>query len=354
MAKEKISQEDKALERFADLMIQKLETIQADWKKPWFVNGASTSMPCNLNGRLYNGMNSFMLMLEAECKGYELPVWCTFDRAMLLNKSDKNETAGLVRIVKGEESFPVFITTWTYVHRETKEKIKHSDWQQLSEEERGKYQGCPRLQVYRVFNVAQTNIKEARPALYQKLLERYGPKTKPELNAGEEFVFPAMDFMISHNEWICPIKSVYGDDAYYSISKDEIVVPEKEQFKDGESFYANLAHEMAHSTGAGSRLNRLYPTSFGSREYAKEELVAELTAALTSQRYGMDKCIKEDSAAYLSCWLLSLKEEPSFIKTVLLDVKRAYDMVYGYIDMANCKMRQEAEKDIWVMPEQNL
>ena len=87
--------------------------------------------------------------------------------------------------------------------------------------------------------------------------------------------------MIEHDEWICPIKPTYGDNAYYSISKKEIVIPEKGQFKDGESFYSNLFHEMAHSTGAEEHLNRLKPgQSFGSKEYSAEELKAEMTAAL--------------------------------------------------------------------------
>jgi hypothetical protein len=149
--------------------------------------------------------------------------------------------------------------------------------------------------------------------------------------------------MIKDNEWICPIKPTYGDEAYYSISKAEIVIPEKRQFKDGESFYSNLAHEMAHSTGADNHLGRLKPTSFGSKEYAREELVAELSAALVSQRYGMSKNIKEDSAAYIRCWLESLREEPQFIKTVLTDVKKASHMINQHIDAVQIKIDQEKE-----------
>lgn len=103
------------------------------------------------------------------------------------------------------------------------------------------------------------------------------------LNQGDDFSFPAMDKIIKENGWICPIKPVYGDNAYYSISKNEIVIPEKRQFKDGESFYTNLGHEMAHSTGSENHLGRLKPASFGSAEYAREELVAELSAALVAQ-----------------------------------------------------------------------
>lgn len=95
----------------------------------------------------------------------------------------------------------------------------------------------------------------------------------------------------------------------------------KEQFQSGEAFYGTLFHEMVHSTGAEGVLDRLQPTSFGSKEYAREELVAELGSALIAQRYGMTKHIKEDSCAYLKGWLDELKESPQFIKTTLLDVK---------------------------------
>lgn len=138
----------------------------------------------------------------------------------------------------------------------------------------------------------------------------------------EQFAFEPVDRMIADNRWICPIKPMFGDSAYFSISKNEIVMPEKRQFKDGESFYSNLFHEMGHSTGAEGQLDRIKPATFGSAEYAREELVAELTAALTAQRYGMTKHLKGDSAAYLKSWLDSLKESPQFIKTTLLDVKK--------------------------------
>ena len=350
------SAEDRALDKFAELMIEKLQTIQADWKKPWFTQGVSTSLPKNLSGREYNGMNSMMLMLHAEKMGYELPVWCTFDRVAGLNftkdkqgrKSELKDSEGkplpLVSVRKGERSFPVFITTFTCVNSENKERIKYDDYKQLTEEERSKYNVYPKLQVYNVFNVSQTNLKEARPELYQKLVDQ-NTQQRPEIvKNGDEFTFPAMDKMIAENKWVCPIKPTYGDDAYYSISKQEIVVPEKRQFKSGESFYANLAHEMAHSTGAENLLNRLKISAFGSQEYGREECVAEMTAALTSQRYGMEKCIKEDSIPYLKNWLDSLKQDPSFIKSVLLDVKKASSMINQHIDKVQLEIDQEKEQ----------
>ena len=345
--------EDRALDKFAEMMIERISSIQQDWKKPWFTEGA-TSWPKNLSGREYNGMNALMLMMHCEKQGYKLPVFCTFDRVTGLNfskdkqgskqqvKDGKGEPLPHVGVNKGEKSFPVFITTFTVVNPETKEKIKYDDYKQMSEERRKEYNVYPKLQVYNVFNVAQTNLQEARPELYKKLEEANG-QSRPMQQDGKEFSFPAIDKMIKDNEWICPIKPTYGDDAYYSISKAEIVIPEKKQFKDGESFYSNLAHEMAHSTGAENQLDRLKPTSFGSKEYAREELVAELSAALVSQRYGMTKNLKEDSAAYLKSWLDSLKEEPQFIKTVLTDVKKASHMINQHIDAVQLKIDQGEE-----------
>lgn len=335
------SSEDRALDRFTDMLIEKIETLKGDWKKPWFTE-ASTQWPKNLSGREYNGMNSLLLMMHAEKEGYKLPVWATFDRVAGLNYTmgkegrtpavDKNgEKLPIVSINKGEKSFPVFITVFTVVDPETKEKIKYDDYKRMSEEERQKYKVYPKLQVYNVFNVAQTNLQEARPELWKKLEEANSPKRFEQ--TGEEFFFEPVDRMIKDNLWICPIKEIKGDNAYYSISKNEIVVPTRQQFINGESFYSNLFHEMGHSTGAENQLNRLKPgQTFGSAEYAREELVAELGAALVAQRYGMTKNIKEDSAAYLKSWLNSLHESPDFLKTTLFDVKRSTGMITQRID----------------------
>ena len=335
------SSEDRALDRFTDMLIEKIQTLQGDWKKPWFSEN-STQWPKNLSGREYNGMNSLLLMMHAEKEGYKLPVWATFDRIAGLNYTqgkegrtpavDKDgEKLPVVSINKGEKSFPVFITVFTVVDPETKEKIKYDDYKRMSEEERAKYKVYPKLQVYNVFNVAQTNLQEARPELWKKLEDANSPKKFEQ--AGEQFSFEPVDRMIKDNLWICPIKEVKGDNAYYSISRNEIVVPTRQQFINGESFYSNLFHEMGHSTGAENQLNRLKPgQTFGSAEYAREELVAELGAALVAQRYGMTKNIKEDSAAYLKSWLNSLHESPDFLKTTLFDVKRSTGMITQRID----------------------
>ena len=321
--------EEKALDLFAKMMIEKIESINKDWRKPWFTEGA-LQWPRNLSGREYNGMNAFMLMLHCEKEGYKIPRFCTFDCVQRMNKPGKDgQELPRVSVLRGEKSFPVMLTTFTCIHKETKEKIKYDDYKNLSEDEKKEYNVYPRMQVFRVFNVQQTNLREARPELWEKLEKENG---RPEVKAGEQFDFEPVDRMISEDLWICPIRPMHQDSAYYSITKNEIVVPEKRQFKDGEAFYGTLFHEMTHSTGAKGVLDRLEPTAFGSKEYAREELVAELGSALVSQRYGMTKHIKEDSCAYLKSWLDSLKESPQFIKTTLMDVKKASSIITQKVD----------------------
>lgn len=331
---------DKAMNRFATMMISRIESIQQDWKKPWFCD-SQLQWPRNMNGRFYNGMNSCMLLMHCEEQGFKFPIFCTFDRVNGLNytRTDKGSKPAvdaqgnklpLVSVRKGEKSFPVCLTTFTVVNPEDNTKIKYEDYKQLTEEQRSIYNVYPKLQVYYVFNIEQTNMKEARPELFEKLTA--GLRTgKPSIKDGKR-PFAPLDKMIKENLWICPIVPKRGDDAYYSISKNEIVFPEFDQFVSSEAWASNLFHEMSHSTGCEKYLNRLKPTSFGSAAYAKEELIAELTAALVAQYYGLDKMIKEDSCAYLKSWLDSLKEDPSFIKTLLLDVKRSAAMLTFNID----------------------
>ena len=250
-----------------------------------------------------------MLLIHCEKEGYAIPRFCTFDCVQRLNKPDKDgKELPRVSVLRGEKSFPVMLTTFTCIHKETKEKIKYDDYKKLSENEQKEYNVYPKMQVFRVFNVAQTNLQEARPELWQKLEKEY---VRPKIENGEHFSFAPVDTMIKDNLWICPIKPLYQDSAYYSITRNEIVVPEKRQFESGEAFYGTLFHEMTHSTGAEGVLDRIKPTSFGSEEYAREELVAELGSALVAQRYGMGKHIKEDSCAYLKNWLDKLRSHRS-------------------------------------------
>lgn len=347
--------EDRALDKFAEMMIDKISSIKEDWKKPWFTEGMM-AWPRNLSGREYNGLNAFMLMLHCEKNGYKVPVFCTFNRIAGLNfKTDKDgkqiplvdkngEKLPPVSILKGEKSFPVFLTSFTVVDKETKLRIKYEDYRKLPEDEQSRYNVYPKLNVYNVFNVSQTNLQEARPEMYEKILEDNMLKRPASIDE-EKASFSALDTMIEHGLWFCPIHPRHQDKAYYSISRDEIVVPEKAQFVSGEAFYGTLLHEMTHSTGASSRFDRFKPGAvFGSPDYAREELVAELGSALIASRYGIVKQLKEDSASYLKSWLTELKESPEFIKTTLNDVKRASSMISQRID--TIQERIDAQVDL--------
>ena len=346
---------DKALERFTELMIEKIQSFQGDWKKPWFMPG-TTLPPQNLSGRHYNGGNSLMLMLQAEKMGYDIPVWGTFDRITNLNMiKDKHGNVFYARdengfklpqvtVNKGEKSFPVFLTTFTVVDPKTKEKIPYDDYRNLSKEEQAKYKVYPKLQVFNVFNVAgQTNIAESRPELYEKLKSLAAGQIEHQ---GDLKSDPAIDKMIDDNLFFCPIKQVKGDNAYYSPARDEIVIPTREQFIDGEAFATNTLHECAHATGAKSRLDRIQPgQTFGSPEYAKEELTAELSAAIIASQHGLTKHVKSDSAAYLKSWLGSLQQGPDFLKTVLIDVKHCSSMINQRIEAIQLEMGKGEQAD---------
>lgn len=194
------------INKWATLMIKKISSIKGDWKKPWFTENFM-AWPKNLSGREYNGMNALMLMLLCEENNYKLPVFCTFQRVSGLNYStdrqgnhkpltDANgERLPQVSVLKGEKSFPVFITTFTVVDKETKEKIKMEDYRKLSPEEQKKYSVYPKLNVHNVFNVAQTNLREARPELYEKLCERNNLKRPASLD-DEKMAFAPLDEMI--------------------------------------------------------------------------------------------------------------------------------------------------------------
>lgn len=144
------SAEDKALDSFAELLIDKISTIQNDWKKPWFSESAQY-WPKNMSGREYNGMNALMLQMHAEKNGYKMPVWATFDRLNALNytkdkqgkpvqlKDDNGKNLPHVGVNKGEKSFPVFITVYSVVHKEDRSRLKYQDWAQLPEEEKNKF-----------------------------------------------------------------------------------------------------------------------------------------------------------------------------------------------------------------------
>jgi antirestriction protein ArdC len=351
------SAEAKSLERFAELMIARIKEIQTDWQKPWFTEGAM-QWPRNMDGREYNGGNALGLILHSENNGYKIPVFVTFNRIVGMNfgkdkkpLTDANgEKLPTVAVNRGEKSFPVFITTYTVVDKETHDKIPFEEYKKLSREEREKYIVFPKSQVFNVFNLAaQTNLKETRPELYAELEAKYAVK-QPETVANDNSTFPALDEMIRNSLWYCPIKMKYQNNAYYSPANDEIVVPERSQYLNGEALAGTCLHEMTHSTGVESRLNRFKIGEHDQASYSREELVAELTAALVCARYNLTKNIKSDSAAYLKAWLENMQESPEYLKTILQDVKKASSMITHRLDLIQEQIddyQEEHGKDVY-------
>lgn len=187
----------------------------------------------------------------------------------------------------------------------------------------------------------QTNLAEVQPERIQKLMDRF---KVPELRDTEGmYTHAALDRMVETQQWLCPIRADKRENgAYYSPSKDIVVLPMKAQFNIGDSpeetyrggmeYYSTMLHEMTHSTMTPERLNREMGGRFGDPKYAKEELVAELTAAMISHSMGFDSRITDNSAAYLDSWIGVLKQEPKFIVSVMADVNKASDLILDHVD----------------------
>ena len=355
------SAEDRALDTFAELMMERIKAIDKDWQKPWIEKG-SFMMPRNLSGRPYNGINTFLLLLYSAKQKFDMPVFVTHNQIAydLNNKSklkeDKTEkpavdlnpaegeNPGFVHVLKGEKAFPVFLSIPTVREKDTNKPITLSEYNDMTKEEQERYYVRSYTHVYNVYNLQQTNLKEARPELYAKIEAKFKELDKNgivPMEEGQMFKFAPLDKMVAENKWICPVRFEENKGAYYSPSKNEIVFPPKKNFIDGESFYGNLLHEMTHSTGSKELFGRLEnKTDDRKFDYAREELVAEMSAAVVAHQYGFDKHIKDDSAAYLKSWLGSLKEDPSFLKTTLDDVKRASSFINGKIEEMRLDVRE--------------
>lgn len=317
--------DEKVMEKFASMIISRMEQMKAgDWKKGWICSDI-TGGPVSITTRPYEGVNAFMLMLDSAMRGWNLPVYCTLKQANLLG----------AHIKKGSSSMPVIY--WNFDIRDSSgRKVSIEDYRKLSQQQQSQYSVRPFIKSYSVFNVAQTNLQEVCPDKMENLKKMY--VRTPHKDTRGMYSNAAIDKMLKMQTWLCPI--VYdkeSNSAYYSPSKDKIVVPRKGQFKvhttaheiyvDGQEFYSSLLHEMIHSTGIESRLNRNTGHRFGDKLYAKEELVAELGAARVGQVLGFDTRIIDNNAAYLDGWIKSLKEEPKYVLSLLTDVDKASRMI---------------------------
>ena len=322
---------EKAIDRFAQMMVTRLEEMKGQqWEKGWIdAGGKNQGMPQNLSGRRYSGHNDFFLQLHTAMKGYDVPVYATYKQL-----KDAGATIG-----KGEKAMPVIY--WNITHRdENGHKVSDEAYDAMTKAEQEKVKTVPVLMGYYVWNLQQTNFAEIKPEKFAKLQEQFkAPEMKDTKGMFESKEF---DQMIDKQAWVCKINTVEGAGAFYSQSKDEITVPMKAQFnihntpeetyKDGMEYYSSIVHEMAHSTGVEKRLGRDMEGHFGDKKYAKEELVAELTAAMVGNSMGFDKRILDNNAKYVDGWMDTLKKEPRFILSVMADVNKASHMILDHVD----------------------
>ena len=371
------SYSDAVIQQFADMMIKRMEDMkESNWKKGWMDGRGDAGFPRNaLTGRQYNGINPFMLMYDTIKHEYTTSMYLTARQLFSMNDSLKDPSTGkialenldkVMKINKGEKAFPVYYMIHKYKDMQGKE-YSDQEYNDLSEEQRKDIKAYFYPKVHHLFNIDQTNMKEVNPSLYNSFVDKY--TKRPSLPDSEGmYINEDIDSLLAHSKpsvwksgkdnlsWYCPIDQTDNiSSPHYNLSKDFIKVPLKNQYKtstskegifaDGQEFYATLLHEMAHSTGPKGRLNRDMNGSFGDKKYAKEELVAELSAALISSTMGFDKRINDNNAKYVSSWLKVLKEEPSFIKTVLSDVGKASDMINEKIDEQRVDLNQTLLRD---------
>jgi antirestriction protein ArdC len=261
------------------------------WRRPWKALRASGAQrPRNINGNLYRGANWFLLGMLP----YANPVYLTFKQAQALG--------GSVR--KGEQGFPVLFWKLLEVTEDDA-----TDPDQIGKK-------IPFARYYTVFNVEQCD------GLNIPVPEAPAAPLEFDPIAGGEAIWEGMPQK--------PALTYGGDRACYSPAFDEIRMPPRKAFPTAEGFYETFFHEMGHSTGHASRLNRKEITGgiyFGSQDYSLEELVAELTAAFLCAEVGIDQPVMNNQVAYLQSWLEKLQKEPQAFVTAAARAQKAADLI---------------------------
>lgn len=334
------------LQKFAEMMSNIITKAKSkNWTQGWLgVKGTILGLPQNITGRTYSGGNSFFLMADTSEKGYNTPVYMTFKQA-----KDRN-----LHVNAGEKSVPIF--KWGLsIKDENGKTVSEEDYNAMSKEERDKFSVRPYPKVYHVFNIDQTNLSEVNKKKYDAIVARFKAPDEEIKDSKGMYINDALDRMFKEKAWHCDIRyDKPSSRAFYVPSQDFIVLPMKEQFnigktaeevyRDGMEYYSTALHEMAHSTGHESRLNR----QFGAKRtegYAHEELIAEMTAALVGSTMGFDKKILENNANYLKGWLENLKRNPESITTIMSDVGKASDMIIEKIDEQRVALGQTPLKE---------
>ena len=280
--------------RVTNKIIADLERGVRPWLKPWNAEHAAgrITRPLRGNGQAYKGINVLMLWGEAELKGFVCPIWMTFRQAQELG----------AHVRKGEHGSLV-----VYADKITRTETG-ADGEESSRE-------IAFMKAYTVFNCEQ--IEGLPPHFYATATP---PKSDMERIADAESFAETTGATVQHG----------GDRAYYSITNDYVQMPPFECFRDAESYYATLLHELTHWTRHASRLDReIGRKRWGDAGYAAEELVAELGSAFLSADLGITAEPRDDHSSYLASWLQVLKNDNRAIFTAAAHAQRAADYLHG-------------------------
>lgn len=274
-----------------DQIVAMLEAGVVPWRSP-ILGRQKSGLPKNIvSGKDYRGINSFLLAYTAWSIGYDSSYWLTFNQA--------KERNGSIR--KGEKSS--IVVFWKLYD--------------TTDEESGQPKTVPVLRYYRVFNVEQCEGVAIPDAA------TYTPTEFNPINAAEAIVAGyAGGPSVEHG----------GSRAYYRPSTDAVRVPEPSRFASSEEYYSTLYHELAHSTGHSCRLDRGLDTElrpFGSPDYSREELVAEMAAAFLSAHAGIVPAIINNQAAYLQGWLKQLRGDKRMVIAAAGAAQKAADWIRG-------------------------
>lgn len=289
---------NKLREEMVNQFVSALKEDKIPWEREW-----STERAFNpVTGTKYRGENAFWLAWQAQINNYDDPRWCTF------NQAHKNGW----KIKKGEKGTK--IQFFSPYDKEEKKKITYKELAKLQEIlsadellERISFLAS----TYVVFNGEQIEgITEYKTPVFEW--------NKENAARVRERLFKNMGLTFHEG----------GDRAYYSPSSDSITLPEIDKFKDGYGYMATLLHEAGHATGHESRLNRNLTGFFGSKEYAKEELRAEIASAFTAQELGLSSSGMEhidNHKAYIQSWISVLEDNPSELFKAIQDAEKISD-----------------------------
>jgi len=282
-------------EIISDQIIASLETGNIPWRKPW-----KSGMPLNIRGTEYRGINTVLLSLAA----FETPIYATYNQI-------KNDMGGQVR--KGEKGFPVVF--WKALERKKNGVVvTRPD---------GKPETFPIMRYYTVFNIDQADIDRARKQEIVDALIK--PVAHKPIDAAETIVH---DYLGREKVGL----HTGGARAFYRPSEDSVNMPALSAFDTPEEYYSTLFHECGHSTGHEKRLARegiAEQHYFGDPVYSFEELIAEMSAAMSCGRLRLEQVTLKNSGAYIKNWLGVLKGDPKMVVRAGGQAQKATDLIFG-------------------------